>query len=132
VQAVIKEGTGGAGLLVVKLTVEKPLKGSPNFVRRLLGLPDAEGMPAQGQAAAAFGGGADQGGGEPESDEAGSGDDIEGPGGGGGAAGTKSLRVRGGVRFGAGEEDGTADAAGDGDSGSEEAEVPRPHKGKVG
>jgi len=36
----VKEGTGGAGRLVVKLTVEKPSKGNPNFARRLLGLPE--------------------------------------------------------------------------------------------
>lgn len=44
-QAVVKEGTGGAGRLAVKLSVEKPKKGNPNFARRLLGLPDL--TPAQ-------------------------------------------------------------------------------------
>lgn len=38
----VKEGTGGAGLLVVKLTTEKNAKGNPNFARRLLGLPEVD------------------------------------------------------------------------------------------
>lgn len=44
-QAVVKEGTGGSALLVVKLTVEQPSKGNPNFARRLLGLPDLTPAP---------------------------------------------------------------------------------------
>lgn len=38
-QAVVKEGVTGQ-VLVVKLTVEKPSKGSPHFARRMLGLAD--------------------------------------------------------------------------------------------
>jgi hypothetical protein len=47
-QACVKEGTGGSGLLIVKLTVEKTTKGNPNFARNILGLPE-QAMKGSGQ-----------------------------------------------------------------------------------
>jgi hypothetical protein len=56
-QAVVKEGTGGAGLLVVKLSVEKTAKGNPDFARHLLGLPEIASTSGQKDSALAVLGG---------------------------------------------------------------------------
>jgi hypothetical protein len=128
-QAVVKEGTGGAGRLVVKLTLEKPTKGNPNFARRLLGLPElkqsSSGTKASalavlgglvGPAAAAEGGPGPEGGSEGQSGE----QEDEGN------ASGRAARPRGGVRFGGGGED-----EGPEEAGSDDEPPVRTKSGKV-
>jgi hypothetical protein len=103
-QAVVKEGTGCAGRLVVKLTNVKASTGNPNFARRLLGLPDLQPSGAKAAALAVMGGLVERqqdqaGGGSNEAKAKGAGGDE------GDEEGRKSMRGQGGVRFGAGDDD---------------------------
>lgn len=133
-QAVVKEGAGAAGRLVVKLTVEEASKGNPNFARRLLGLPElsvsaastkpaalaileglaAGSQPGQGAAAAGPQGGVQGAGwaGQREGDDGG-----------------KSMRMRDGVRFGGGQGDG--DDQEEEERGGSEGDGPVKKTGKV-
>ncbi|WIA17635.1 hypothetical protein OEZ85_014441 [Tetradesmus obliquus] len=115
VQAVVKEG-GGPERLVVKLGIEKPAKGHPDFARQLLGLAVTEAPPAA--AAAAAGMRAAQA--KEQEDE---------------LLGAKSVRARGGVTFGAADADAedeqeNAAAGGEEGRGSDDEEGPARSKKK--
>jgi hypothetical protein len=129
---VVKEGTGGAGRLVVKLSLEKPTKGNPNFARRLLGLPELKQSSSgtKASALAVLGGlvgpqAAAEGGSGPEDDAEGAqGAEQEDK----GNASWRAARPRGGVRFGGGDDD---EGEGQEDAGSDDEPPAKTKSGKV-
>lgn len=48
----MKEGTGGSGLLIVKVNIENTTKGNPNSARHLLRLPELAGVHGEQKDAA--------------------------------------------------------------------------------